>query len=71
MTLPQLEHMDAVGEANKQAWRYKFAGMAMQGYSGDPELNSSFEDLAEYAVKQADALLAELEKPIPNLDALK
>ena len=46
--------------------REYFAGLAMQGLFADPgTVGNSSEDMAKYAVKAADALLAELNK-CPN-----
>jgi len=44
--------------------REYFAGLAMQGLLSNPEagVDEAPNDAAEYAVKQADALLKELEK---------
>jgi hypothetical protein len=42
--------------------RIKLAGLAMQGILSDSYNHLGFEDCAEKAVKQADALLAELDK---------
>ena len=39
-----------------------FAGMAMQGYCSNPDWQSSYEGIADSAVKQADALIEELKK---------
>ena len=46
--------------------REYFAAMMLQGYSANPHENftdAHYGSLARWAVEQADALLAELEKP--------
>ena len=51
---------------NRQHWLYTFAGQAMQGLLGTNEgLKYNYEVRAEWAVRQARALLAELEKETP------
>lgn len=43
--------------------RELFAAMAMQGVISNPESSGSFETFAKEAVRYADALLKEMEKP--------
>ena len=52
MTAAEIEH-----------WRYQFAGQAMQKLSKHPVSGMflNWQEVAEMAVRQADALLAELE----------
>lgn len=43
--------------------RYELAGLAMQGFAGNPKaFNMLAEEVAGYSVQYADALLAELSK---------
>ena len=46
--------------------REHVATMAMLGYLGNKFANRDFDQIAEISVKQADALLAELEKTNSN-----
>lgn len=62
-TLPGIEvehHRNGDGSAcllpDRDFWRYLFAGMAMQGALADHQPEPG------WAIKQADALLAELER---------
>lgn len=51
--------------------REEFAKAALQDFCGCADLcNATARDLAGYAVEQADALLAELEKPVNDLEAV-
>lgn len=50
-------------EKEKETWRYKFAGLAMQGLlMNEGIFGCTPEKVAQDALVQADALLAELEK---------
>lgn len=49
----------------REYWRYKFAKAAMAGYNANDYINddnNSHEMKAKWCIKDADALLAELEK---------
>jgi hypothetical protein len=52
-------HICAVPGMSLRAW---FAGMAMQAVISNPDTVSGTESVVMYAVKYADALIAELEK---------
>lgn len=42
--------------------REYFAGLAMNGYLSCIDVDATMEEVAKYSVKQADAILAELDK---------
>lgn len=50
-------------------WRFKFAGMAMQGALSNPHIANNTDEQSELAVKIADKLVKELlvNSPIENL----
>lgn len=57
-------HKMTLGHHNGMSLRAWLAGQAMNGLlAADEKFEFSYEETAEWAVKQADALLAELEKP--------
>ena len=62
----QITSMEKYISDMEDGWRAKFAGMAMQGYISALDVVQSSsptpDDLARYAVQDADALIAELKK---------
>lgn len=59
----EVEYFKRKLHGQKEKWLYTFAGQAMQGLLGTHEgLKYNYEVRAEWSVRQARALLAELEK---------
>lgn len=59
---PAMPHFHHEGRSGLSI-RQQFAMAAMQGFSANPNFQTtSFSTIAEYSVQQADALIAELNK---------
>lgn len=60
----ELAHIEGAGVLTGLTIRQQFAAMAMQGILANPELGLvPYNKTAEMAVRQAEALLVELNKP--------